>query len=84
MTQKDLKDYLTNEEILKRFKSQFKVVLYAMDLAKNYVESGRTAMVKTEIANPAHVVLTEILNQKETFAPILKDEEGNENDVGVG
>ena len=79
---KELKDHLTTETILKRFESQFDVVLHAITIAENMVRSGRPPAVKTEIQNPAHVVLAEILNQRDMIVSIETIEEDTHNSDG--
>lgn len=69
----DLKDYLTNEKIAKKFKSQFDLVSYAIRLADNMIKTGRDCRVKTDIQNRSLQVLAEILNNKDQFDEIIEE-----------
>jgi DNA-directed RNA polymerase subunit omega len=70
----DLKD-LTNEELLKKFKSQFDMVNHAINLAENMVRSGRGPRVKVDNQNPAVIIVEEITVGKDHFEPIPVMEE---------
>lgn len=67
----DLKDYLTNEKIRKKFGNQFDLVNYAIKLAENMIITGRDPRVKTESQNRSLQVLTEILNGKDHLDDLL-------------
>lgn len=69
----DLKDSLTNEKLSKKFKSQFELVNYAIQLAANMIHSGRESRIKTDIQNRAMMVLNEILNDKDQFDEIVTE-----------
>lgn len=62
---------LTNENLSAKFKSQFEMVDYAIDLVNHLVKSGRPPRVKTEILNPAVVALEEISQGKDVFEDII-------------
>jgi hypothetical protein len=70
----DLKDYLTNEKVAKKFKSQFEMVNYAIQLATNMIHTGRESRVKIDSQNRAMHVLTEILQDKDRFDEIVPKE----------
>lgn len=67
----DLKDYLTNEKIRKKFGNQFDLVNYAIKLAENMIISGRDPRVKTESQNRSLQVLAEILQGKDHLDDLL-------------
>ena len=64
------KDSLTNEKILKKFKSQFELVNYAILLAENMIKSGRDSRVKTDGQNKAMQIVAEIATGKDQFDDI--------------
>lgn len=66
------RDHLTNEEIRKKFKSQFELVNYAIRLAENMIKTGRDARVKTDAQNRSIQVLEEILLGKDQFDEIVE------------
>jgi len=68
----DLKEYLTNEKVSKRFNSQFELVTYAIKLAANMIQSGRESRVKIDSQNRAMQILNEILNNKDQFDEIIE------------
>lgn len=51
---------LTNEELAKKFKSNFELVNYAIKLAENMIKTGRGAPVESEFQSRALLVLAEI------------------------
>lgn len=63
----EFKDTLTNEQLLKRFKNQFDLVRYAIQLAENRILSGRDTEVGTDTQNVAFQTLAEIAGNKESF-----------------
>lgn len=67
----DLKDHLTNEKVSKKFKSQFELVNYAIELAANMIHTGRDSRVKIDSQNRAMHVLTEIIQDKDRFDEIV-------------
>lgn len=71
----DLKDYLTNEKVRKKFTSQFDLVNYAIRLATNMIMTGRDARVKVDSQNRAMHVMSEILNDKDHFDEIIIKQE---------
>jgi DNA-directed RNA polymerase subunit K/omega len=75
----DYQDYLTNEELKKKFKSQFELVRYAISLAENMIQSGRESRVDSDIDNRAMQILEEISEGVDQFddipkAPVVKEE----------
>ncbi len=68
----DLRSYLTNELMRKKFSSQFELVNYAIKLAANMIHTGREeARVKIDSQNRAMQILSEILNGKDRFDEII-------------
>lgn len=61
---------LTNEELAKKFKSNFELVSYAIRLADNMIKTGRDARVKSDVQNRAMLVLEEINAGKDQFDQI--------------
>lgn len=70
MEKKDKKDKFTNEALSKKFKSNFELVNYAIELAENMIKTGRDARVKSEIQNKAMLILEEISEGKDHFDEI--------------
>jgi hypothetical protein len=66
----EYEESLTNEQLLKRFKNQFELVRYAMQLAENAIRSGRELNVDTDSQNVAFQVLAEISANTERFEEI--------------
>ena len=66
----DLKNYITNEKIKKKFVSQFDLVNYAIRLAGNMVATGREPRVKIDSQNRALQILSEILQGQDVFDDI--------------
>ncbi len=64
------KTNFTNENLSKKFKSNFDLVNYAIQLAENMIESGRDARVKSEVQNRAMLILEEINEGKDQFDEI--------------
>lgn len=56
----DIQESLTNEGVVKKFKSQFDLVNYAISLASQMINSGRAARVDIDNLNPAVVIIEEI------------------------
>lgn len=67
----EFKDRLTNEELRKKFKSQFELVKYAITLAENMIHTGREPRVKTEVTNRAMQILEEIAMGRDKFDEII-------------
>lgn len=68
----DLRNYLTNEKMRKKFVSQFDLVNYAIKLAANMIHTGREEpRVKTDNKNRATQILSEILNGKDRFDDVI-------------
>lgn len=59
------KKSITNEKVSAKFKSQFDLVGYAIELVNNMVKSGRSPRVKSDIQNPAVIALEEIVQGKD-------------------
>ncbi len=70
----EVKGSITNEKLLKKFKSQFELVNYAIKLAENMIKTGRDPRVKTEAQNRALQVVVEIEYDKDSFYEIPKAE----------
>ena len=70
----DHKEKLTNERLGGKFTNQFELVNYAIKLAENMVRSGRAARIKSEIQNPAVIILEEIVAGKDHFEDIASEE----------
>jgi len=66
----EYRDQLTNEQLLKRFKNQFELVRYAIQLAENSIKSGREPDVFTDSQNVAFMILAEIAAHKEKFTDL--------------
>lgn len=79
----DIKDYLTNEKIRKRFHNQFDLVNYAIKLAENMIISGRDPRVKTDSQNRSLQVLTEILHGKDHLDDLTPDTDSLEESVVI-
>lgn len=62
--------YLTNENVAKKFKSNFELVNYAIKLAENMIHTGRDARVKADTQNRAMLIWEEINQGKDQFDPI--------------
>jgi hypothetical protein len=70
----EINDTLTNEKILKKFKSQFELVNYAIRLAENMIHTGRDPRVKTDAQNRALQIVEEIEQDKDRFDEIIIEE----------
>lgn len=57
--------HYTNEDLSKKFKSNFELVTYAISLAKGMIESGRDSRVSAESQNYASLILEEIRTGKD-------------------
>lgn len=66
----DKKTTFTNEKLSKKFKSNFELVSYAIELAENMIKTGRDARVKSDIQNRAMLILEEISEGKDKFDEI--------------
>lgn len=66
----DYKDCLTNEQLLKRFKNQFDLVLYAIDIATREIQAGREAVGFVESDNVAYQTLSDIAEGVEILREI--------------
>ncbi len=76
---KKAKIHLTNEDVLKKFKSSFDLVNYAIRLAENMINTGRDARVKSDVQNRALLILEEIHEGKDQFDEIFASEESDQN-----
>lgn len=74
----ELKDNLTNEQLKKRFGSQFELVGYAIKLAENMIKSGRDPYIRSESQNAAMHVLEEIEAGVDHFEEIPKQKPAHE------
>jgi DNA-directed RNA polymerase subunit omega len=76
---------LTNEHFLKRFKSQFDIVNYAIKRAQDMVLSGREPMAASDTQNAAYQVLAEISLGRDSFDLFdsfnLEDEDDDEDEI---
>lgn len=70
MDKKGKKNQFTNEELSKKFKSNFDLVNYAIALAENMIKSGRETRVKSDTQNRAMLILDEISEGKDQFDEI--------------
>lgn len=61
---------LTNEQVGKKFISNFDLVNYAIELAENMIKTGRDARVKSDTQNRAMLILEEIKEGKDQFDEI--------------
>ena len=69
-----IKSSLTIEPLGEKFESNFELVNYAIELAKNIVVSGRECRVSTKVQNPAYWVLLEIESGKDVLEDIISEE----------
>jgi hypothetical protein len=68
----DSKEYLTNEQISKRFsKNQFDLVNYAIKLAENAIKAGREPVLKLDSQNMASLILAEIATNQDKFVELI-------------
>lgn len=65
------KPLLTNEKLVKKFKSSFELVNYAIKLAENMIGTGRDSRVKSEVQSRAMLILEEISEGKDHFDEII-------------
>jgi len=68
-----LKDKLTCESIVRKFKSPFELADYAIKVATNILDTGRRANVDVDVTNPARIALEEIEADRVEFA-VLQDD----------
>lgn len=78
---KKAKIHLTNEETLKKFKSSFELVNYAIKLAENMIKTGRDSRVKSDVQNRAMLILEEIHEGKDHFDEIESSTGSAETDA---
>jgi hypothetical protein len=67
---KKAKTYFTNENLSKKFKNNFELVNYAIQLAENMIKTGRDARVRSDLQNRAMLILEEINEGKDQFDEI--------------
>jgi hypothetical protein len=72
---KQMKSYLTSEELSKKFINPFDLVNYAIRLADNTLKSGRPPRVNVDTDNLAVQILEEIEAGKDKFEDIPVHEE---------
>lgn len=63
---------ITNEALRKKFKNQFELVSYAINLAENMIMTGRDPRVRIDTQNRAMQVLAEIFEGKDFLDPIVE------------
>ncbi len=83
------KDFFTNELLNKRFKNQFNLVRYAIQLAENAIRSGHLPPTQEESHNLAFQILAAIAEEKDSFEEIeretfLKEQDGYERKIENG
>ena len=67
---RQLKDRMTNEQILKRFDDDsFRLVNYAIELGKEAIQQGRDFHTRPDILNQAYQILLEIDLGKDQLPP---------------
>lgn len=71
MEQKTSSIQITNEQIRKKFTSQFDLVNYAISLAENMIRSGREPRLKIDSQNRAMQVIAEIATGKDLFDELI-------------
>ncbi len=74
----------TNEELSKKFKSNFDLVNYAIQLAENMIKTGRDTRVRSEIQNRAMLILEEISEGKDQFDEIQESGSSRADGVNLG
>ena len=67
----EIKEPLTNEKVVKKFKSQFELVSYAIKLAENMIKTGRGPRVEIDNQNCALQVIAEIAQGKDLLDEIV-------------
>lgn len=75
-----VREFLTTEQMAKRFKSPFDLVNYAIELAKNAIATGRAMQITTDVQNLAQLILLEILNYQDTFDSAFDDEDEDDEE----
>ena len=68
-----MSDNLTHEDLSKKFKNNFDLVIYAIKLAKNMIRSGREPSLYAPVQNKASIVLNEIEHGRDRFEQPKKD-----------
>jgi DNA-directed RNA polymerase subunit omega len=69
------KEPLTHESIRQKFKSQFELVNYAIQMADQLIHSGRSPRVTIDNQNPAVIIIEEIEEGKDQFEDIFVSDE---------
>lgn len=68
--------HFTNEDLARKFGNNFKLVIYAINLAENMIQSGREPRVKSkDTQNRAMLILAEIREGKDQFDEIIVEDE---------
>jgi DNA-directed RNA polymerase subunit omega len=67
---KKTKIQFTNENLSKKFKNNFELVNYAIQLAENMIKTGRDTRVRSDLQNRAMLILEEINEGKDQFDEI--------------
>lgn len=65
------KDPITNENIKRKFKSQFELVNYSIKLAEQMIHTGRAPNIKADSLNPAVIIIEEIEEGKDKLEDVL-------------
>lgn len=70
----EYKDCLTNEQLLKRFKNQFELVRYAIEVATGEIHASRDQFGLVDVDNVAYQALSDIAGGTEIIKPVVKQE----------
>lgn len=70
----EYKECLTNEQLLKRFKNQFELVRYAIEVATGEIHAARDHIGPVDADNVAFQALSDIAAGREIIKPIVKQE----------
>lgn len=65
------KEPLTNESLIRKFKSQFELVNYAIRLADQMIRSGRSPRVRLDNQNSSVIIIEEIHQGKDVLEDII-------------
>jgi hypothetical protein len=74
MIAREYKDCLTNEQLLKRFKNQFELVRYAIEIATGEIRSGNDSFGPNHSDNVAYQALSDIAAGTEILREAVKIE----------
>jgi len=75
MKKSRIEEFLTNEPFAKAGQSSFGLVLHAIRVAENMIQSGRDARVKVDSQSRAVQILAEIYEGRDELAEIYDDED---------